>query len=140
MIEILMKLYIVVPLILLIVTVVLIFNIVKKANRCEECMGEIVAFRKSTAYGVDSYGKKAISPIVEYQVKGQKYQFVGNYYSTNMTVGKKVNVMYDKNDFAKATIKTGIYVAPIITGGLAIFFILPIIIFAVLKANNMINF
>lgn len=140
MIEILMKLYSVMPLILFIVTVILIVNGVNKTKRYDECMGVIVAFRESTAYRVDSCGKKAISPIVEYQVNGQKYEFVGNFYSTNMTVGKKVNVMYDRNNIAKATIKTGIYVAPIITGGLTILFVLPIIIFVILKAKNIINF
>lgn len=139
MIGIFMKLYIIVPLILFIVTVVLIINGVNKTKRYDECTGVIIAFRESTAYKVDSYGKKAISPIVEYQVNGHKYEFVGNFYATNMSVGKKVNVMYDKDDFTKATIKTGIYVAPIITGGLTIFFVLPIIIFVILKAKNIIN-
>lgn len=140
MIEILMKLFIVVPLILFIVTVILIANSTNKMKNYETCTGVITAFDQTNAFGVDSYGKKRISPVIEYKVKGQTYQFIGNYYSTNMKVGKEVNVMYNKEDVSKATIKTGLFVAPIITGGLTLFFIIPIIIFVILKAKNIINF
>lgn len=141
MLEILMKLYFVIPLILLIVTVGLIINGTNKMKQYNECAGVITGFYENTAETrVGSYEAKAISPVVSYTVDGQKREFIGNYYSTNMKVGNKVTVLYDKNDSSKATIKTGLYLAPIITGGLTVLFILPIIIYLVLKSKGIINF
>jgi len=57
-----------------------------------------------------------------------------------MKVGQEVKVLYNKEDNSKATIKTGIYFAPIITGGLTLLFILPIIIYLVLKSKGIISF
>lgn len=137
----LLKLYIIVPIVLLAVTILLIFNCKNKINRYNECIGTITSFHENTAETrLGSYENKAISPVVSYTVDGQSYEFIGNYYSTTMKVGKEITVMYDKDDASKATIKTGLYFAPIITGSLTLLFILPIIIYIILKSKGIINF
>lgn len=141
MIEILMKLYVLVPIILLVVTLVLIVNGNNKMNKYNECTGIIVRFYENTSeLRTDSYETKAVSPVVSYSVNGRTYEFTGNYYSTSMKVGQEVKVLYNKEDNSKATIKTGIYFAPIITGGLTLLFVLPIIIYLVLKSKGIISF
>lgn len=141
MIEILMKLYVFVPIILFVVTLILIVNGNNKMNKYNECIGTIVRFYENTSeLRVGSYETKAVSPVVSYSVNGRTYEFTGNYYSTSMKVGQEVKVLYNKEDNSKATIKTGIYFAPIITGGLTLLFILPIIIYLVLKSKGIISF
>lgn len=141
MIEILMKLYVFVPIILFVVTLILIVNGNNKMNKYNECTGTIVRFYENTSeLRVGSYETKAVSPVVSYSVNGRTYEFTGNYYSTSMKVGQEVKVLYNKEDNSKATIKTGIYFAPIITGGLTLLFILPIIIYLVLKSKGLISF
>lgn len=141
MIEILMKLYVFVPIILFVVTLILIVNGNNKMNKYNECTGTIVRFYENTSeLRVGSYETKAVSPVVSYSVNGRTYEFTGNYYSTSMKVGQEVKVLYNKEDNSKATIKTGIYFAPIITGGLTLLFILTIIIYLVLKSKGIISF
>lgn len=141
MIDLLIKLYILVPAILLVITIGLIVNLNIKIAKYKVCQGTIIGFYENTSeLRVGSYEKKAVSPIVSYTVNGHTYEFVGNYYSTSMNIGQQVNVMYSKADASKATIKSGLYFAPAITGGLTILFILPIIIYIVLKSKGLINF
>lgn len=139
MIEILIKCYIVVPAVLLVVTLVLIVNGNNKVNKYNECSGTIVRFYENTSeLRVGAYEAKAVSPVVSYSVNGNTYEFIANYYSTSMKVGQEVKVLYSKEDNTKATIKTGIYFAPIITGGLTLLFVLPIVMYAVLKSKGII--
>lgn len=139
--SVLIKLYIIVPIILLIVTIFLIRNCKNKINQYNECVGTITGFYKNTsAIRHGSSENVAISPIVTYTVNGETYEFVGNYYATTMKVGNEVNVMYNKQDNSKAVIKTGIYFAPLITGALTLFFIIPIIVYVILKSKGLINF
>lgn len=141
MIYLLMKLYFIVPLVLLVVTVILINNANSKMKNYNECRGTIVRFYENTSQlRVSSYENKAISPVISYTVNGKTYEFIGNYYSTSMKVGQQVNVLYSKSDCSKATIKTGVFFAPIITGGLTVLFILPIVIYVILKSKGIINF
>lgn len=113
-----MKLYVFVPIILFVVTLILIVNGNNKMNKYNECTGTIVRFYENTSeLRVGSYETEAVSPVVSYSVNGRTYEFTGNYYSTSMKVGQEVKVLYNKEDNSKATIKTGIYFAPIITGG-----------------------
>lgn len=141
MIEILIKCYTIVPIVLFIVTLILIVNGNNKMNKYNECSGTIVRFYENTSeLRVGSYETKAVSPVVSYSVNGKTYEFTGNYYSTSMKVGQEVKILYNKEDHSKATIKTSIYFAPIIMGGLTLLFILPIIIYAVLKSKGFINF
>lgn len=141
MVNILMKLYVIVPAVLLIVTIALVANGYNKTKKYNECTGTIVRFYENTSeLRVGSYESKSISPVISYSVSGKTYEFTGNYYSTSMKVGQEVKVLYNKEDNSKASIKTGIYFAPVITGGLALLFILPLIIYAVLKSKGIISF
>lgn len=141
MISMLLKLYTIVPIILLAVTIFLFFNCKNKINRYNECVGTITGFYENTTENrVGSYENKAISPVISYSVNGHSYEFIGNYYSTTMKVGNEITVMYEKDDASKATIKTGLYIAPIITGSLTLLFILPISIYVILKNKGIINF
>ena len=99
MIEIFVKLYIFVPIILFVVTLLLIANGNNKIKKYNECTGTIVRFYENTSeLRVDSYETKAVSPVVSYSVNGRNYEFIGNYYSTSMKVGQDVKVIYNKKD------------------------------------------
>lgn len=139
--SVLIKLYPIIPIVLLIVTVCLIVNSKNKLERYHECVGTIVGFYENTAETrLNSYESKAISPVVSYSVDGVSYEFIGKYYSTTMQEGNKVSVMYNKNDPSKAAIKTGLFLAPLITGALTLLFVLPIVIYIVLKSKGLVNF
>lgn len=132
-------LLIIVTAVLYIVTGILIVNAKNKLKGFNECTGTITRFYENTsALRVGNDARRAVSPVVSYFVNGRGYEFIGNYFSTSMKIGQPVNVLYSKDDFSKATIKTGVYIAPIITGGLAVSFTLPIIICLVLKAKGII--
>lgn len=112
-----------VSLVLSVVTIALIVKCRKKLNSCNLCKGTIVHFVENTSEArVSSYENKAVSPLVIYMVGGVAHSFVGNYYSTKMKINQKVDILYDKDDASKATLKTGLYLAPAITGALAFFF------------------
>lgn len=127
----------IVPIILLIVTIVLCVNANKKLSTYGECQGTIVELVK-TRDRIRSANRSndVISPVVVYQVNGRQYQFTGNYYSTSMKVGDSVKVMYDLSNHSKATLKTGLYVGPAITGGLALFFGIACTFLVILKAKG----
>ena len=119
-----------VSIILLVVTVLLITKGRKKINLCTECIGTIVGFHiTEVATMQHELGTK--SPVVSYVVNGQVYEFVGNFYSTNMKVGQEVKVLYNKVEVHKASIKTSTYFAPIITGILTACFVLADVILAI---------
>ncbi len=129
----------IIPIILLVVTICLGVNAHNKLSNFSECPGTIVDFYENTSeLRVGTDATKAISPIVVYNVNGREYKFTGNYCSTSMKVGDTVKVMYDSNNYENATLKTGLYVAPIITGGLALFFGIACIILFVLKSKGII--
>lgn len=141
MLEIFFRYFFIVPLILLIVTVILIVNSSNKLKHYEQCTGVITGFYENkSAVRVDVGETKAVSPIVSYQVDGRQYQFTANYYSTNMKVGQEVKVLYNMDDHSKASIQTGLYVGPLITGCLTLFFIIPVVVFAVLRSKGILNF
>ena len=137
--DIFIMLFPVVPIILLIATICLSVNSHKKLNNFSECVGTIVDFYENTSeLRVGTEATKAISPIIVYSVGGKEYKFTGNYCTTSMKVGDKVKVMYDNNNHSRATLKTGLYVAPLITGGLTLFFGLAYVVLLVLKTKGII--
>ncbi len=132
--EIFVKLYPIIPSALLVVTVVLCWNLYNKSTKYNETKGIIVDFYETTSeMRVSMDAVKAISPIVVYEINGREYRFIGNYCTTNMKIGDTVKVLYDKTYPEKALIKTGLYIAPLITGGLCVLFILPIIVSVIYK-------
>lgn len=93
--ELVMKLYVLIPLCLLVVTVILAVRGAKKLRNYEECTGTIVRFHETAASHINNYhGRIILSPIIAYSVNGKKYEFMGRYYSTLMKVGKERTVLY----------------------------------------------
>lgn len=134
MLNLILILLIVVSAILLTVTVILIMNSSQKLKSYRECIGTIIKFyENSSPMRVGSEAHKAISPVVSYTVNGKTYEFIGNYCSTWMKVGDKINILYNNEDHSKATIKKGLYVAPMIIGALTLLFALALVIFVVLQ-------
>lgn len=122
----------VVTVIMLIITVILSVNAGKKLQHRAECTGTIIGFYKdTTAMMRNDYETYRISPIVSYTVNGKTYEFKGNYYDTSMKEGKQVTLLYDLEDPSKATIKTGVWLAPVITGAVALMFAILSIAFTV---------
>lgn len=134
MLQFLLNLLFLVPLVLLIVTIVLIVNGHMRLRGSGQCTGVIVDFYRATAAGAVSSGEHvAISPVVSYTVFGQTYRFIGKYYSTNMKIGSQVTVLYDLQNPSNATIKTGVWLGPLITGMLTLFFTIAVIIVYILR-------
>lgn len=107
--------------ILVVVTVFLLHNANRKKSEFLKCTGTITGFHENTSeMRLSDYETKAISPIVEYMVDGQRYEFVANFYSTSMKVGDKYDVLYDPADHSAATLQKGTVFAPVITGGIGV--------------------
>ncbi len=135
------RFYFIIPLILISVTVGLLINWRKKKNRYAECTGKIIDFYETTSsFGHDLGKSKRFSPVVRYIVNGRDFEFISGYGATSMKIGDDLPVLYDPNDWAKAHIKTGLYVAPLITGILSVFSLIPQIIFIILKCKGIITY
>lgn len=119
-----LALYLIAPAILLIVTLILVQKAFKKVDNSIQIEGTIIRF--------DGRGR----PIVSYNIDGADYVFVGNYRTSLMRIGQKIQILYDLEDHSKATIKAGLYLAPIITGGIALLFLLPGIVMLVLASRG----
>lgn len=120
--------------ILLIVTVCLASGAKKKLANRAECLGTITGFQENTsAMFRNEYDGPRLSPIVSFSVGGKTYEFIGRYLDTSMKVGKQVTVLYDKDNPANASIKTGVWIAPVITGALALLFGIFAIVLNVVK-------
>ena len=120
--------------ILLAVTAVLVVHGMRRNASFLSCTGTIIGFYENSAEGrVGSYENTAISPVVEYKVNGTRYEMIGKYYSTSMKVGGTVEVLYSEEDPSVASIKTGLFFAPIVTGALAAAFLLLYIVFCIVK-------
>lgn len=126
--------------VLLTVTVALVLYGSRKRKNYNEATGVIVKFRVGTSPAASEIGEKRFSPIVSYTVNGQNYEFVGNYCSTGMKAGQKIDLLYNPEEPSKAIIKKGLYVAPMITGALTLMVVLAIAILLVLKSKGIVNF
>ncbi len=139
MIDIIFSVVLAAGIILFIVTVFLVISGVKKNLSYNECNGTIVRFYENSSEGrVGSYETVSISPVVKYEVKGKEYEFIANFYSTNMKIGQETTILYDPADPSKAAIKSGTFFAPIVTGALAVVFLIAAIVYFIIKANGMI--
>ena len=91
--SVLLRLFPIVPLVLLIVTLALTVSARNKLKNCGECTGTILRMEKFTsASGSTLDGESTIAPVVEYEVDGQRYEFVGRYASSSMKAGDRVQV------------------------------------------------
>lgn len=115
--------FFVVSLILAVVTVCLLVNGVNKKNNFVPGQGKIIGFDEKVSDGFsESESSVSMSPIIEYTVDGQNFEFVGGYYSSSMKVGDSIDIMYNKNDLSKAIVAKGLFFGSIITGALSLFF------------------
>ena len=115
-----------ISLVCLILTIILFINSNNTINNSEECIGTIVDFDRTSS----GNSKRT---IVSYEVNGQKYEFVSNFYSSGMNAGGRVEVLYNKNDYSDATIKSGVYIGPMITSIFTGAFSIPAIIMFILR-------
>jgi hypothetical protein len=123
-----------VSVILVIVTLFLGINAGKKLQNRAQCTGTIVGFQENTSPMFrNDYDAARLSPIVSFTVKGETYQFIARYADTSMKVGKQVPVVYNVEDPSIASIKTGLWLAPVITGSIALIFGILAIAFTVAK-------
>lgn len=134
-----LALLIAVPSILLAATLILIVHGSRRLKNYSECTGVIEGFHGSKTF-LDEAGTKNFSPVISYTVNGEKHEFIGNYASTLMKSGQKISILYDPEDPSRATIKQGLYVGPVITGALTLFFTLALILFVILKSKGLISF
>lgn len=126
--------------ILFAITMALIVNSVYKMKHYVKCTGVIVGFYEGTSPASSDFGKKVISPVISYTAEGQKQKFIGNYCSTMMKKGQKIDILYDKKEPSKAVIQQGLYFAPAITGVLTLLSTMALIIFVMLKSKGFIMF
>lgn len=125
--------------VLIVITAILALAGMKKVSDYQLCMGTIIRFYENTSeMRLDSYETTAVSPVVEYFVNGQRYEFVANFYSTSMRTGDKVEVLYRADDHTDATLKKGVVFAPIITGSLAIVFVILSATYLIVKGKGLI--
>lgn len=137
MMNIIIKLYPIIPLILLIITVLFSVNAIKKNNSYVKGMGTIVSFYEERSEAkISDDANRMISPVITYNVNGKDYKFVGTYYTNSMKIGDTIEIMYEESNPNNATLKAGLYVVPIITGGLTLLFGLGYIILLVLKSKG----
>ena len=136
-----LKLFFLVPVILLVVTIALIRNSVKKLKNYRECTGMIMRFSKiKSPARINLDHRYRIAPVIEYKVHGKTYEFFGNYYSSWMKVGQKIQIMYHEEEPFKATVKNGLYVAPLVTGILTLGFTSAFVVLMILKSKGILNF
>lgn len=128
----------------IILSAVTVFLVVKGSDKLKssyECEGIIIGFHKDdTSIRFNSDNNVSIAPIISYSVNDQTYEFIANYYSTTMKQGDIVKVLYDKQDFTKASIKGGTYFGPLITGILALCFFVFVGIILIIKSKGLIVF
>lgn len=137
MMNVIFKIYPIVPLILLIVTVIFSVGAVKKNNNYTKGIGTIISFHEERSEAkITEDANRVISPVISYEVNGTKYEFIGTYYTNSMKIGDNIEIMYDANNPGNATLKAGLLVVPIITGGLTLLFGLGYIILIVLKSKG----
>ena len=127
-------------LILIIVTVFLVISAIKKTENYLSSTGSIIGFHESSvAASVDSYNEKNIAPIISFDANGQNYKILGNFCSTSMKIGDKIDILYDASNPNKAVIKKGLFLAPAITGALALLFGFLTIAYIIVRHTGAIN-
>ena len=120
--DVLIKCSIIVPIILYIITAWLIVNSRRKLKNSQAHIGTIVRLEpRSTSAGADTgHHHTVYCPIISYTVDGQTYEFVADYFSSSMKVGKDVRIRYSTEDPSKATVEARLYVVPVVVGSFAV--------------------
>lgn len=139
MLNVIFSLFFVMAIILLAITAILYGVEIKKKESYKEYIGVITDFYKDTNIAMlNDYDNTLISPVIEYEVDGEKYKFKGNYYNTNMKKGDEITILYDVNDYSKAIIESGLFFAPIVTGVIGITFLIIAGAYFIVKAVGII--
>ena len=112
----------VIMIIFMITSIFFLKIIYDKNKNCDECIGVLVDIREAIDISRGCFPTEVgmNTPIVAYEVNGQRYVFISNYSSTNMQVGRNVRVMYDRNNPANAFVKNAIYLVPFVTSTMAV--------------------
>lgn len=120
--NILIKCSIIVPIVLYIITARLIVNSRRKMKNSQAHIGTIVRLEpRFIRAGTDSGRHRTVyCPIISYTVDGQTYEFVADYFSSSMKVGKDVRIRYSTEAPSKATVEARLYVAPVVVGTFAV--------------------
>ncbi len=124
MLKVFLDLFFIFPLIFFVVTIFLLRNSMKKLRSYQECTGTIIRFCKNTtprSAGLQHH-HYGLSPVIAYKAQGKTYELVGNYYSSWMKVGQEIRIMYHGEDPAQATVKKGLYTAPLVLACLTVGF------------------
>lgn len=115
MVEIIKDYFIIIPILFLIITVMLIIKLLKQKREFREQDGVIIDFyENNNELRLKDYEHKKTSPIISYEVNGNKFEFVGNYYSTTMKKGDKIKIVYNTKNPKQAKVKNGLIFAIII--------------------------
>ena len=131
MLEIFKNYFIIVPIIFLIITIILIIKLNKRNKNYVQTEGLIADFYENTSeMKLNNYEHKAISPIINYEVNGENFEFIGNYCSTTMKKGDKIQIMYNSDNPKQVIIKKGLNFAILI---LSIFTIASFITYIILQ-------
>jgi len=123
----------IIDIILFIISISLFIKDNTKSKKYITTIGEIIDIKKRTGYTVDNDIYTVLSPTIKYNVNNHDYYFNGFYANKNMQVGEKLEILYDKNNPENACVKKGMFIAPIITGGIAILFLIALIILCILN-------
>lgn len=119
--------YIIVDVIMFIISITLFLKGYYKIKKCNILTGEIINVKKRQ----DRMDVEVdiISPIIKYSINGKEYVFEGNYCSPKSKIGDKIEILYDKNNPEKVSVKKGLFIAPIIIGSIALFFLLTLAVY-----------
>jgi len=129
MIETIIILLIIIDIILFIVSGVLFYKDFSKIKNYEKTTGEIIDIKKRDSLDPENVDRVIISPIIKYFLNNKEYKFEGKYCSPNSKIGDKIEILYDKDNPKKVCVKKGLFIAPIITGGIAIIFLIGLAIY-----------
>ncbi len=131
--EILLKSLVIIPIILWGVTAFLLRRSSHRLNNYYETTGTIVRMEeRDKMFRAMKDWQHEIMPVIAYTINGTTYECDSDYFSSSMKPGKKLKIMYDCNDFSKATVKKGLYIGPTVTGIMALCFTIAYIIVLVI--------
>ncbi len=131
--ELFLKSLIIIPIVLFIVTACLITSCSRKLKTFRECTGTIVRFdHQKYRPGFHSESRINKIPVVAYTVNGRTYEFYSDYVSSSMKAGRQLRLLYREEDPAKATVRSRLFVGPIVAGSLALSFSIAYVVCMVL--------
>jgi len=129
MVSFIINIIIVIDVILFLISIMLFSKSMKKIKNYKKTIGEIIDIKKRDSLDPENVDRVIISPIIKYFLNNKEYKFEGKYCSPNSKIGDKIEILYDKDNPKKVCVKKGLYIAPIITGGIAIIFLIGLAIY-----------